>query len=160
MSSFLRLIRGGRWLKFPDVDWLQDGELQGDAFSDLQTSGGKLSIFKVDDETDKQRVVIALAANRDDVDVLDYAVFEDSNLASQGIVPDIQEGETPDKEANQLHYELRNMTVTRLAQLAEVVAAGEHKRILKKQIKSWLQKAVTTGDLNKTKMKRGLLQSL
>ena len=59
---------------------------------------------------------------------------------------------TPDTVANELHYELGGLTVARLVQLANIVSAGAHKRITKKEIKSGLQKAVKASQLNTAKI--------
>lgn len=50
MSLFLRAINQARWFTKPDVDWLEDGELKGDALTDIKTENGKLSVYKVTNE--------------------------------------------------------------------------------------------------------------
>ncbi len=160
MTYFLRVIRQTRWLKYPDLDWLPVGGLQGDALGDLQTTGNALSIFKVESETDKERVVIGLAANRDNLANLDYAVFEDSLFNTLGIAAEQREGATPDIQVNNLHYELRNLTVGQVAQLAQVVSTGEHGRISRKQVKSQLQAAISAGTVDRGRLKPQLLKDL
>lgn len=160
MTYFLRVIRQTRWLKYPDLEWLPDGELQGDALGDLQTTDSALSVFKVESETDKERVVIGLAANRDNPANLDYAIFEDSEFTSLGIAAEQREGATPDMEVNKLHFELRNLTVGRLAKLAQVVSMGKHDRIPRKLIKSRLQAALRAGTLNSERLKSQMLEDL
>ena len=89
----MRTVRQGRWLKYPDIDWLDDGgTLQGDVFCDIQTTCCQLSVFRVNsssnnnyDGGDIQRVISALASERSRIDLLDYAIFDDSDLASLGI---------------------------------------------------------------------------
>lgn len=160
MTYFLRSIRQARWLKYPDLNWLPHGELQGDALRDLQTTDNALSIYKVESEGDKERIVIGLAATKDNVANLDYAIFEDSKFSVLGIAAEEREGDTPDIEVNKLHCELRNLTVGLLAQLAQVVSMGKHNRILKKQIKSGLQAAVNAGMVDRGRLKPQLLKEL
>ncbi len=81
----MRVVRQARWYKYPELDWLPDGGLQADALGDLQTSGNALSVYRVENETDRERVIVALAANRDNLANLDYAIFDDAGLASIGI---------------------------------------------------------------------------
>lgn len=83
---------------------------------------------------------------------MDYAVFADSDLESFGITVQQTEGETPDTEVNKLHYELGNLTINRLVQLATIISAGEHKRVLERKIKTLLHEAASAGQLKKTKV--------
>lgn len=157
MTYFLRVIRQTRWLK---LKWLPDGEIQADALVDLQTTGNALSVYKVESEADKERVVVGLAANRDNLANLDYAIFEDSKFTSLAITVEQREGATPDMEVNKLHYELRNLTVGLLVQLAQMVSLGMHDRIPRKLLKSRLQAAVNAGTVNKERLKPQLLKDL
>ena len=152
MRLFLRVVKQRRWIRQPDEDWLEDGELKGDALSDLATQNGKLSVYMVSGKADRQRIAVALAATRQNFSPMDYVVFSDSDLKSFGITVQHTPGTTPDSEVNDLHYELGRLTVGRLVRLATVVSAGEHKRILEKQIKALLSEAAISGRLNKAKI--------
>ena len=111
MNMFLRVINQTKWYKKPDVNWLEDGELKGDALADIKTDNGKLSVYKVTNEANIERISVALAATRERPDKIDYAVFADSNLKSLGITVNQTEGKTPDGEVNKVHYELGDLTV-------------------------------------------------
>ena len=149
MRLFLRVVKQRRWVRQPDEDWLEDGELKGDALSDLNTQHGRLSVYTVSSEVDKQRVAVALAATRQSFSNMDYVVFSDSDLKSFGITIQQTPGRTPDSEVNNLHYGLGKSTVDRLVRLATIISAGMSKRILEKRIKTLLHEAVSTGQLNK-----------
>lgn len=153
MRLFLRAVRQRRWFKQPDDDWLEDNELKGDALSDINTLYGSLSVYTVSSESDRQRVAVALAATRRDFSNFDYVVFADSDVKPFGVTVLKIKGETPDTKVDRLHYELRNLTVNRLVQLATIIHAGEHKRIFEKDIKTLLHEAASTGQLNKAKVK-------
>ena len=153
MRQFLRSIRQGRWYRYPVVDWLDDGELQGDALSDIRTQDCRLSVYRVTSDADRQRVAVALAATRNEFSNMDYAVFVDSDLDALGITVQPTEGDTPDEAVNELHYELGNLTVKRLALLAKIVSVGEHRRIRQKQIKVLLQEAARSGRLDMARVK-------
>ena len=157
MARFLRMTRQARWLRHPDLSWLLEHEIQGDALRDLQTEDNKLSVYKVQDKGDAERIVLALAANRDNLANLDYALFEDTMLNSIDITFAPQIGQTPDDEVNKLHYNLTNLTVERLAKLAAVVAAGQHTRIPRKEIGSRLHQAIRAGTLDGNRLKPNLL---
>ena len=153
MKEFLRTTRQGRRYIYPVVDWLGEDELQGDALSDIVTKHGRLSVFNVANNADRQRVAVALAANREDITTLDYAVFDDSCLRDLGITVQQTRGDTPDETVNELHYELGNLTVDRLALLTRIVYAGEHKRIHRRQINELLSEAARSRRLDEKKIK-------
>lgn len=150
MRLFLRVVRQRRWIRQPDEDWLEDGELKGDALSDLNTQDGRLSVYTVSSEADKQQVAVAVAATRQNFSNMDYVVFSDSDLERFGITVQQTPGGTPDSRVNDLHYELGKLTVDRLVQLATIISVETPKRILEKRIKILLLEAVSTGQLNNT----------
>ena len=160
MSRFLRVVRQGRWLRFPDIPWLPVGELQADALSDLKTEKNGLSVYRVEGDGDRERIIIALAATRDNPGNLDYVLFDDANMLALGIKAEYEEGTTPDQSANKLHWELRNLTANHLSGLATILAAGEHERVQEKDIKAWLQDALRSSDLQRSAMKPKLLNAL
>jgi hypothetical protein len=160
VTHFLRVIRQARWLQHPDLEWLPPGELQGDALRDLETTDNTLSVYEIKSEAEVAPVTLALAANRDNVAVLDYAIFDDAEFASLGIVAEQREGATPDAAVNAQHYNLRNLTVGQFAGLAYVISRGNHERLPRRQIKTLLTEAVTAGILNRHRMKPQLLREL
>lgn len=160
MNQFLRSVRQGRWHKYPQIDWLEAGELQGDALKDVLTRNGRLSVYRVANETDRQRVVVALAATKEHIENIDYAVFADSDLASLGITVLDVRGDTPDEVVNELHYELGNLTVKRLIRLVEIISFGEHKRVQRGEVEKQLQEAVRSGHLNNRRVKPKKIREL
>ena len=160
MAYFLRVIRQTRWFGEDEVDWLGPGEVPGDALRDLVTVEGVLSIYRVDDEPAKWRVITALAASRDDVDVLDYSRFDGSDLGLYAITANPVTGRTPDVRVDGWHYDLVNLTANKVALLAGVVAHGEMDRVQKPKVKSLVRKGLADGQLDQTKIKAKLLKSL
>ena len=147
MTRYLRVVRQRRWATFPDIEWIAPGETQGDALLDLQTRDNRLSVFRVDNDNDIQRVVIALAATRDHVANLDYAIFDDDELVAQGIDITQTVGETPDQTANILHHDIQNLTVLQIELLARTIALADHTRIHRRDIQTMLRDALQSGDL-------------
>ena len=160
MANFLRQIRQARWLKYPDLQWLPPGELQGDSFLDLQTTSNTLSVYAINGDTDKDRVTSALAANRDNASTFDYAVFDDAGFAALGIVAEPYEGTTLDVGVNQMHYHLINLTVGGLTGLARLVSEVEHFRIMPKQVASLVRATVAAGNVPVAKLKPDLRASI
>lgn len=157
MANFLRTIRQARWLRPPSWDWLGSDDIQSDALLDLRTEDNTLSVYKVESGEDIDRVVVALAANREEVQNVDYAIFDDTALTSSNISFIHKEGDTPDYEVNQLHYDVTNLTILSLVQMAQAVLLGERKRVLAKTLKPQVQVALERHQLDRTKMKEKLL---
>ena len=146
--KFLRKVRRGKWVKNPVADWPEDSGLHCDALDDMQTRECSLSVYAIMDAADSQRVAVALAATREEISLMDYAVFEGSSLESLGITIRQTKGDTPDIDVNELHYNLGNLTVKRLAQLTEIVSAVDPVRIPRGDIKTLLCEAARDGRLN------------
>lgn len=142
---FLRIIRRGRWQKRPEPDWPKDSGLPSDALGDMQTSRCRLSVYAVTDAIDGQRVAAAMAATREGISNIDYAIFEDSELESLGISVQPTPGDTPDDGVNGLHYDLGNLTAKRLAQLAEIVSAGDVARMAWSDVRTLLVDEMAAG---------------
>lgn len=160
MTRYLRMIRQARWLKYPDLGWLSEDDIQGDAFGDLQTTDNKLSVYRVENDEVRERIVIALAANRDNVANLDYAILEEDALSKVGIEIRQQDGNTPDTSVNKLHYDLTLLTVTNLSKLAQLVSSGEQARTPRKTVRAGLRQAVQLGTLDVRKIKPALVSRI
>lgn len=148
------------WAKHPTADWPEDSGLSSDALDDMRTTKGNMSVYAIMDVADRKRVAVALAATRNDISHLDYAIFEGSGLESLGIAVRQTEGDTPDKDVNELHYNLGNLTVKRLAQLTEIVSDGEHGRIRQLDIKTALYEATRVGRLDMSQIKPSMREHL
>jgi hypothetical protein len=160
VARFLRAIRQRRWFTYPDIDWLPQGELQADALLDLRTVGNSISLYEIRDDSDELRIATALAANRDNVDVIDYAVFEDSQFTELDLAVSQSVGETPDATVNSLHYDLLNLTARQVGGLAEVISNGAHTRIPRKTVSSLLAEAIEVERLDRERIKLSLLSRL
>ena len=160
MASFLRVIRQARWLKHPDWEWLSPCGIQSDALGDLQTRNNRLSVYRVESDEETEQVVVALAANRDNLANLDYALFDHSQLTETQFAICQEDGETPDLRVNKWHYDIRNLTVSKLVELASVVSSGCHVRVSKKEIEKLLRLAIRAGNLDKSRVNRGLLAKI
>jgi hypothetical protein len=74
----LRSIRKAKWHKNPDLSWLSQDELQADAMQDLRTDSNTISVWHIlDDQSNKERIVAALAAARQFAVQFDYFLLEE-----------------------------------------------------------------------------------
>lgn len=86
MPLILRMISKGKWLPEPNLPWLKEDELQADVFHELKTGENTLSVWSIaDDRSNLERVVAALAANRNRVSNFDYALISQERLQQAGL---------------------------------------------------------------------------
>ena len=159
MPSFLRSIRQSRWKK---PEWLDpgSGEIKADALLDLQTSNNLLSVYRVESEHDINRITVALAATRDNLQNVGYAVFDDREFQNTGIAIVPSPGKTPDCRVNELHHDIGALTVGQTAALAAIIIKGELGRRLLSAIRSDMKQAIKSGVLDDTAIKEQILRKL
>ena len=131
----MRAIVKKRWDANPDVPWLEPDELKADAFRDLPTSDGLLSIWEIPEASDAERVAIALAATRDSPGDFDYVMFEGSLLQPPAFALKQNSGETPDEGINDWHHDVELLTTRKLADLAQIISKGYKNEYLKRRCK-------------------------
>lgn len=121
-----------------DAPWLRNGDVHSAVSHEcLRTTANTLSVYVVDEDDQLvRRVLAALALNRDNVQRVDLAVV------SQNILPvcNIRShhrvlGETPDLMVNDWHVDLRELSVTQVADFAKKIKAqGTIKRYMKPKV--------------------------
>lgn len=123
MTLVLRVIRQSRWDSPVKYDWLAEGDIPADPLADFaNTTGNCLSVWLVDDETKGlQRVLAALAANREKADKLDYVLFNQEVLDAAGIEFGQTPGATPDEHVNEQHRDLTHLSAAKVLALTERV---------------------------------------
>lgn len=164
MSFILRKIRKAKWYKNSNVGWLKEGELQADALVDLKTDSNRLSVYYVEaDESNLERIITALAATSDSPSNLDYALIDTLILDQLGIQTLAIPGVTPDEKVNKWHIDLTELTAAALYNLAQQIhtnAKMNIRRKAEKDIKELLKDGILKDQLDKTKMKREMLDHL
>lgn len=162
MPFFLRTIRKAKWYKNEAVSWLAEGELQADALADLATKGNELSVWHVeDDRSNLEQVVTALAAGRDNIANLDYALFDQQILSAINIKIKETKGGSPDEKVNAWHRDLVELSATKLIGLAKAIQTEAAKeRILPKDIIRLIKRAVVSGQIERTKLKSGIVAKI
>jgi hypothetical protein len=146
MPRFLRSITRSRWDTYPDIPWLELGQLKADVFRDLSTTDGLLSIWEVPEGLTAERIAVAMAATRDNLGPMDIVVFDDLPLQLD-VVPDRAPGDTPDAEVNSFHYDMRHLTVQKLLALAMHMSGGAYTRLPLRQVETGLRDGIRDGHL-------------
>lgn len=131
MSFVLRKL--DRKAAFYPLPTLRRGDVQADAFYDLRTSGNALSVWLVqEDQTNLNRIVAALAAGRDSLAKLDYALIDKQALDSLRIQVVQKKGVSCDDRANDLwHQDLTDLSGTKLIKLAAMIQAQAKAKLVR-----------------------------
>jgi hypothetical protein len=159
MSLLLRIITKPKWVR---PDWIAPGDIPADALSDLRATNNELSVWSIElDQSNLNVVLVAAAANRDRLDKLDYTVFDEQLLPALEIKCAKSEGRTPYSSANiAMHRDLVELTVQKVASLAQVMMPLDHIRVTERQIRRMLLDAIQAGVLDRARILPKLLNDL
>ena len=161
MPFVLRNIRRSKWYGSAENPWLPEGDLGADALLDLKTEGNKLSVWRVDDnESNRDRVITALAANRDGFSNVDYVLLDEHLFSQFGIRIEDSPGETPDEEANCWHCELVELSVYKVLYLVKAIRETKRVRVAERDIKRWLLEAVDSRRISLDRMRFPMVQRI
>jgi hypothetical protein len=158
----LRKISKAKWFS---PEWLEEGEVPGDALVDLRTQKNELSVWRVDPVgRNLNAVIAALASNKTDrVDNLDYVLVDEEVLTQLGIRTVQSEGQSPHPQANSnWHVDLVELSGARILNLAHEMKRrqAEHKRVQHKVVREILRAALQGGELQRQSLNVKLLAEL
>lgn len=131
----------------------------------LKTSQETLSIWYAENDDEIDKAIIALSANRDFINKLDYIILEDDDIKKYNLEINKSEGNSPYIEFNENHYDIVNINYSILGNVAEMILqkikSGEKiNRISEANIKAKLKKAMEKNILNKQQMSKDLLKEI
>jgi len=155
MPFLLRKVRRPRWYHNVNLGWLQQGEIPADPLTDLDTQSNKLSLWHVeDDESNLDQVVTAIAATREHLDKVDYALLDQRYIWQLDIQVEKTPGGTPLAEADLWHRDLTHLSAQKLLDLAKVMwDRARTARRPEKAVRQLLVKAVDSGRIDTSKLK-------
>lgn len=159
MAFLLRTIRKSKWYKHEGVPWLPAGEFQADALFDLKTESNRLSLWQVkDDRSNLNRVLAAVAANKDHPSNLDYALFNEDTILSLNLTLVQTDGESADNEVSVMwHRELIELSASRLLQLAKgIFTDAERERVSEANVLQLIARAVKAREIDLTRLKENI----
>ncbi len=123
VSFLLRGINMNRWLEClgtkagPETNDCRPA-LMADVMIDVKTEGNRLSVYEIDEERDRLRLVVgALAANRGRLQAFDYVLLRKSVLDALQITTEQTLGETKHSQVNSFHVHLEGLTLYQLIDL-------------------------------------------
>jgi hypothetical protein len=123
MGLLVRMLEKQKWEK---IDLVQMGHTKTPAdtiTTDLKTSSNTLSLWRIEDDTEILKSVLALAVMRNKITRLDVMIFDETELIESGL--EIQNtpenGDTPYEEFNQNHFDIIQMDYEKLGHLSELM---------------------------------------
>ena len=155
MALLLRVLRNkNKWLE-DRPEWLTAEAAPADTLSCLQTQSNALSVYSIStDRANLARVLAAHAATRDNVDKLDYALFDESKAKEKGCLLLHTPGTTSDGVVNACHLDIEKLCVSQLAVLAEVILSqGDFERLDRDEVSELLGEALRTKNIEIEKVK-------
>ena len=163
MPQLLVTVKQARWRK-PSPAFVQQGDVPSDCLGDLKTTGHCLSVWVIeDDKSNLERVVTALAANRPNIDVIDYLLFDEIVISQGGFKVRQTAGDTPDPVANaKWHRDLVDLTGRTLVELASAIHQNSPPatRCLPKKVKQLVKESVERNEVDPKKLKAGVASEL
>ena len=85
--------------------WLNQGDVPGDLLKDLRTTDNELSVYEVnDDESNLDKIISAMAANRDYLGKLDYILIEKKLITDNSYTLTKADGNTLSEVVNKDYH--------------------------------------------------------
>lgn len=112
---------------------------------------GKLSVWKVADQDDLDRILAAVATTRNTLANVDFPCFSDERLDDLGVKPQNspEHGTTADETVNGWHYELTEVSLRRLADLVFLLLeSAPAQRKPWKEIEALVTRGIQQGWIN------------
>ncbi len=162
MTQILRLVKQARWDIRKGHDWLPPGDIPAAPLADFtNTSQHSLSVWLIESEVFVNRVVGALAASRERVDVLDYVLFPQGYLKAAELELNEVPGNTPDHGVNGFHRDLIQVSADKVVSLTKRIWHGniedgrnsKIKRAYARDIIQLVVEAVQSGQISLEKLK-------
>lgn len=148
MAYLVRKIAMGKWCVSDEVL-----PINADAITQcLKTDNNTLSVWRIEDEKEVSKGVLAMAANNDYLSKIDVVIVDESTLAAGSITIAITPGETPCADLVETHRDLAELNVANLAFISESIAAqiraNKVHTFTASKVKALLREAIEAGTLN------------
>lgn len=162
MPFLFRQIKKSRWYNSDAQSFLQNDDIPADPLGDLQTKNNELSIWFVDDtKSNLEQIATALAAKRDAVANVDYALLDFQYIKELGFKIKNSKGGTPDKDINEFHKDIIELSGVKLVSLAKVFFQyAKIERIPEKKIIGFIKIAIETERIPRSEVKPAILGKL
>ena len=162
MPLILRTLRKNKFVHELQPAWILQDEIQADALKDLETTDNDLSVWLIEEDlSNLDRVLAALAANRDQLANIDFALISLDVITELGLLFYFLPGVTADREVSLLHRDLIRLTANRLAALAQAIKRyARLERRSKAQVRSLLLDSIAAGHIDPSSLEEGIASKL
>lgn len=162
MAFILRQVRKNRWYKSEAESSLGINDVPADPMGDLQTQSNALSIWVIDDDkSNLEQVASALAAGREALSNLDYALLDFKYFKPLKFKCQSSRGRTLDDRINNCHIDIQELSGKKLVRLARVFFRyAEIERIPEKKVLELIKKAIESRQIDSTKIRPEILKKL
>jgi hypothetical protein len=151
MSDYFWLRKIDCVVAWDIVDWLNDDEIQADAFGDLETDENVLSFWKIPNNHQIiDRIIAAIVSRKKILKDIGYALIEDEKIRELKLDIAQKNGTTADSEINGLHMRVSNLTTDKVNMLAKVISKSEIERLTQKELTEKISNSIRQGFLNLT----------
>ena len=109
----------------------------------------------------EKRIIGAVAANGDNIDVVDYVIFDLNILSELHLEVDAVSGTTPDAAVNACHRDVVHLTASKLSDFGNAMQEhGQIKRIMDQAVGRQINIGLKSGYIDGAKMKQAMLTKL
>lgn len=148
MAYLVRKIAMGKWCVSDEIL-----PINADAITQcLKTDNNTLSVWRIENESDVSKGVLAMASNNDYLSKIDVVIVDESSLSAGSITIANTPGETPCVDLVGTHRDLAELNVANLAFISESIAAQIRAKkvhtFTASKVKALLREAIAAGTLN------------
>jgi hypothetical protein len=132
VAYLLRQIKYNRWLTDNEEVWVERGTAPADIAPDFAAEKNRLSLWIVDEQqTNLNRIILALVGNRSSLQHFEYVLFEDLVLEQYRIDRKQTPVDILDPEVASMHIDINVEDIDGLAQLAKAIWLSPTKDIIR-----------------------------
>lgn len=144
-------------------DWLIPGDIPGDLLNDLRTTSNNLSVFEVDDsQSNLDQIISAMAANRDNLNKLDYILIEKRLIANDDYELKKTDGNTLSDVVNtDYHLNIEMLSGIKLVKLAMFLSTHvEIETVRREDVLKKVVISINNGEINIEMLKDNLKEKV
>lgn len=162
MPFLVRKINKAKWFQF---DILKFDEVSADAITNcLKTTGNTLSVLQIESEEDIEKAVLAIVANQDHLETVDFVILDAQSLIDHNINIVFTPGDTPVKSLVETHRDVTDLSYTKLGHvkehLVQRIRVDKIKRYTASSIKKILSKALSDGLIKREDLKESIREKI
>lgn len=162
MPFLLRTLRKNKFDEELQPEWVPDSDIQADALKDLQTTDNCLSVWQIDDEkTHLNRLLAAIAAGRENLANIDYALIDIAEVTGLGLDLVKNDGQILDDAMKTFHRDIVKISAYSLGRLAVVIQEKANlERLSKQGTRSAILDSVNAGYIQGSDLKEKMKEKL